>query len=121
MANICINDVCVSGPESKVKEFKKKYFVLDGKGKEQFAVGELEEHGPHPRWMLTTAFDIRSKDEGQSELLFVIDTPWSPPRDLLIDISEKMPGLTISVKYDEPSLEEPGLFEVVDGKVMKDC
>lgn len=134
MANICENEVRVSGPSPKIDEFLEKYFCLDEGGKKSFTMdkefpppvdedyGLWHERMFHTRWMnTTTSVDKRSYDSGKAVLEFVIDTPWGPPRDLLTSLSESCKDLRIFVKYLEPDLDESGVFEVEGGKVLRDC
>lgn len=59
-------------------------------------------------------------DESQAYLEYNFSTAWSPPIELLKNITDKFPGVTFQVAYAEPGVCFAGLYQILDGKVLTD-
>lgn len=53
-------------------------------------------------------------------LYYSFDTAWSPPFPVILEMSKKFPSLHFTLKYLEIGVGSKGVFEVKNGKIIKD-
>lgn len=126
MANICENRVWATGEVAQVQKFLSEYFDEYG-----FTVEKkhpsTDVEGPEEytrkwgtRWCNPTSSVVQRSKLGKHSAVFWVDTPWGPPRDMFERISSEYPGVRFSLRYLEPDMGEMGVFQAVDGKVLRD-
>lgn len=138
MPNICENELYITGPMQHIKRFKKKAkskaVVMPATA--NYPAEEPEEVDfkcsnlvPYPdddtnlvefygtKWdctgeLLSEETDARKVD---GELLYLIDSAWSPPLEWLRRVSEKFRKLRFDLKYVEHGMQFYGQAEAHNG------
>lgn len=134
MPNWCTNTLTIYGGAKSIKEFKKKAYrkvVENNEIKEETDLSfeqflpiplEKKEDGWYD-WCISnwgTKWDACSvclePSNKKTQLIYTFDTAWSPPCNIVTEMSKQFPSLLFHLHYDEPSMQFAGIFEIKNGR-----
>lgn len=118
MANICSNNVTITGDEKSLKKLRgminrqdKKLFGKDG------ICDHLESTStPGIAYGLETDLPLK----GWGAISVFVTSKWGPPEDDFISLSRAFPKLTVEVLYEEPGMSIYGKATFEDGSKVRD-
>ena len=127
MPNWCANQLTIEGPVPDLDEFC-------AKAQRDVKVLSLEQFLPTPKdltgvgdvyyWRIANwgvKWDVTGPRQlvrpRVDDVVYTYETPWGPPLEALVSISEQHPTLHFSLKYAESGTAVYGTFEVVGGDI----
>lgn len=114
MANICSNDLTITGDKTQLKRLYELITDQDETLLEKFCWFNDANGG----------YGLENLDEiteyfPQGSISLAISSKWGPPTDDLASVSEDYPDLVFIIKYSEPSMEIFGQTTICAGQITE--
>lgn len=133
MPNWCNCQITISGNLEQINEFHKKNIDSEGDIDFNVSVPCSSDNEDWFNWRILnwgtkwSAYDTLTKkiwdDEDKTklkEIVYLINTAWTPPIQWLKNTSEKYPEIEFELKYEEPNMNFSGIYTVKDGEIIVD-
>jgi hypothetical protein len=87
--------------------------------KDSFEAKRLRKQHGHDNWYdwccenwdtKWNSYEASLEEEGEENLRYEFLTAWAPPQNVIIELREKFPKLSITAFYDEPGMEAAGYY-----------
>ena len=133
MPNWCNCQITISGNLEQINEFHKKNIDSEGDIDFNVSVPCSSDNEDWFNWRILnwgtkwSAYDTLTtkiwEDEDKNilkEIVYLINTAWSPPIPWLQKTSEKYPEIEFEMKYEEPNMDFSGIYTIKNGEIIID-